>query len=143
MRDPNSACAAASLTLAQKLEYLRSRGGPNGTEPPSDRHIADAVNKEAGETIISHVTLGKLRKGEQPTTTDARLAALADYFGVDPLFLQRSREEIVNEIALRLRYLIALQADDITTTGRAANSHAALVEFVERAVSERRVEEDR
>ncbi|MGI5340536.1 hypothetical protein ACQEVS_25645 [Streptomyces sp. CA-181903] len=142
MKDANSACAAASLPLAQKLEYLRSRGGPDGTEPPSDRHIADAVNKEAGETVISHVTLGKLRKGEQVATTDARLSALADYFGVDPLFLQRSREEIVNEIALRLRYLIALHSGDITGAGRSGNSHAELVEFIERAVRERQGGED-
>ncbi|KAB7843732.1 hypothetical protein J7W19_25890 [Streptomyces mobaraensis NBRC 13819 = DSM 40847] len=143
MRDVNSACAAASLPLAQKLDYLRARGGPDGAEPPSDRHIADAVNKAAGETVVSHVTLGKLRKGEQVATTDARLAALAEYFGVDPLFLQRSREEIVDEIALRLRYLIALHSGDITGTGRLSSSHADLVEFVERAVRERQAGEDR
>ncbi|MFD6534983.1 hypothetical protein [Streptomyces goshikiensis] len=122
MSDANSESGTTPKTLAEKVNYLLTKAIPPGEEIPSDRQICEAINADAGRTVISHVTFGKLRKGTQTETSDERLDAISDYFGVNRRFLRTSEEEAVRDIAEQLSFLASIGSGDITgAAGRGAD----------------------
>ncbi|MFI8265366.1 hypothetical protein [Streptomyces sp. NPDC085665] len=122
MSEDREGPAALPVTLAEKIEYLLERAIPPSEERPSDRQVADSINEDAGTTIISHVTFGKLRKGQQLATSDDRLDAISDYFGVNRRFLKTNHQDAVRDIAEQLDFLASVGSGDITgTAGRGAD----------------------
>jgi transcriptional regulator with XRE-family HTH domain len=69
--------------LAQRLNRLFATVHPAGRGPYTLREAADAINSEAGETIISASYLSQLRAGQRREPSHSRLAAVARFFGVD------------------------------------------------------------
>ena len=69
--------------LAQRLNHLFATVHPAGRGPYTLREAADAINSEAGETIISASYLSQLRAGQRREPSHSRLAAIARFFGVD------------------------------------------------------------
>ena len=69
--------------LAQRLNRLFTTVHPAGRGPYTLREAADAINSEAGETIISASYLSQLRAGQRREPSHSRLAAIARFFGVD------------------------------------------------------------
>ena len=69
--------------LAQRLNRLFATVHPAGRGPWTLREVADAINSEAGETIISASYLSQLRAGQRREPSHSRLAAIARFFGVD------------------------------------------------------------
>ena len=69
--------------LAQRLNRLFATVHPAGRGPWTLREAADAINSEAGETIISASYLSQLRAGQRREPSHSRLAAIARFFGVD------------------------------------------------------------
>jgi transcriptional regulator with XRE-family HTH domain len=69
--------------LAQRLNRLFATVHPAGRGPYTLREAADAINSEAGETIISASYLSQLRAGQRREPSHSRLAAIARFFGVD------------------------------------------------------------
>ena len=69
--------------LAQRLNRLFATVHPAGRGPWTLREVADAINSEAGETIISASYLSQLRAGQRREPSHSRMAAIARFFGVD------------------------------------------------------------
>jgi transcriptional regulator with XRE-family HTH domain len=69
--------------LAHRLNRLFATVHPAGRGPYTLREAADAINSEAGETIISASYLSQLRAGQRREPSHSRLAAIARFFGVD------------------------------------------------------------
>jgi len=69
--------------LAQRLNHLFATVHPAGRGPYTLREVADAINREAGETIISASYLSQLRAGQRSEPSHSRLLAIARFFGVD------------------------------------------------------------
>ena len=69
--------------LAQRLNHLFATVHPAGRGPYTLREVADAINREAGETIISASYLSQLRAGQRSEPSHSRLLAIARFFCVD------------------------------------------------------------
>jgi ESX-1-secreted protein regulator len=69
--------------LAQRLNRLFETVHPAGRGPYTLREAADAINSEAGETIISASYLSQLRASQRTEPSHSRLTAIARFFGVD------------------------------------------------------------
>jgi transcriptional regulator with XRE-family HTH domain len=69
--------------LAHRLNHLFATVHPAGRGPYTLREVADAINREAGETIISASYLSQLRAGQRSEPSHSRLLAIARFFGVD------------------------------------------------------------
>lgn len=68
--------------LAQRLNHLFATVHPGGRGPYTLREVADAINREAGEPIISASYLSQLRAGQRTEPSHSRLVAIARFFGV-------------------------------------------------------------
>jgi transcriptional regulator with XRE-family HTH domain len=69
--------------IAERLNRLFATVHPAGRGPYTLREVADAVNAEAGENVISASYLSQLRTGQRGEPSLSRLAAVAKFFGVD------------------------------------------------------------
>ena len=69
--------------LAERLNHLFATVHPAGRGPYKLREVADAINGEAGTTIISVSYLSQLRAGQRTEPSHSRLVAIARFFGVD------------------------------------------------------------
>jgi transcriptional regulator with XRE-family HTH domain len=69
--------------LAERLNHLFATVHPAGRRPYTLREVADAINAEAGSTIISVSYLSQLRAGQRTEPSHSRLRAIARFFGVD------------------------------------------------------------
>lgn len=69
--------------LAERLDHLFATVHPRDRKPYTLREVADAINAEAGATIISVSYLSQLRAGQRTEPSHSRLVAIARFFGVD------------------------------------------------------------
>lgn len=69
--------------IAERLNRLFATVHPPGRGPYLLREVADAINAEAGERVISAAYLSMLRTGQRAEPSHSRLAAIARFFGVD------------------------------------------------------------
>jgi transcriptional regulator with XRE-family HTH domain len=69
--------------LAERLNHLFATVHPRDRKPYTLREVADAINAEAGATIISVSYLSQLRAGRRTEPSHSRLVAIARFFGVD------------------------------------------------------------
>lgn len=69
--------------LAERLNHLFATVHPAGRKPYKLREVADAINAEAGATLISVSYLSQLRAGQRTEPSHTRLKAIARFFGVD------------------------------------------------------------
>ena len=74
---------SAGNVLARRLDHLFATVHPPGRRPYTLREAADAINAEAGTTIISVSYLSQLRAGQRTEPSHSRLMAIARFFGVD------------------------------------------------------------
>lgn len=65
------------------MDHLFATVHPAGRGPYTYREAAEAINRTAGEKIISPNYLWQLRKGERAEPSHTRLTAIAEFFGVD------------------------------------------------------------
>lgn len=79
--------------IAARLDALFRGSAPGGRDEYSLRQVAKAVNEKAGEPLVSPSYLSLLRRGLRTDPSYAKLAALADFFGVSPgYFLEDAGE---------------------------------------------------
>jgi transcriptional regulator with XRE-family HTH domain len=108
--------------IAQRLEHLFQTVHPRDREPYSNREVADEINRRAGQQVISSTYLWQLRTGKRDDPTHSRLSAVAEYFGVSPMyFYDDSAAERANEQLELLSVLrdqgvrrMALRADGLS-----------------------------
>ena len=122
--------------IAARLDLLFRTRHPKGRGEYSLREVASAVNAKAGEAIVSPSYLSLLRRGLREDPSYARLAAIADFFGVPvdyflagdtpgpedpaPALAQAMEDEQIAAIALR-------------SAGLSENSLRAILAMVEAA----------
>jgi len=97
-------------TLATRLNQLFSLARPPHRAPYTDQEVATAISA-TGRTVISAKYLGELRTGQRRHLTEARAAAICDFFGVPPRYLtdQDTADQTDQELAL----LAALRSEHV------------------------------
>lgn len=107
-------------TLADKINHLFRTIYPAGRGEYSNAEVASRINEKGG-TTISSAYIWQLRKGLKDNPTKKHLEALADFFGVSPIYffddaasaridaelelLVLLRDSAIREIALRAQGL--------------------------------------
>jgi transcriptional regulator with XRE-family HTH domain len=72
--------------LAQRLDQLFRTVHPKDRGPYTPAEVADAINAEARERVVSATYLWLLRTGERDNPTLRHLTAIAKFFGVPPVY---------------------------------------------------------
>jgi hypothetical protein len=122
--------------LAQRLNRLFATAHPAGRGPWTLREVADAINSEAGETIISASYLSQLRAGQRREPSHSRLTAIARFFGVDVDYF--SPQVSAEDAARQAEVLTALRDPGVRTIALRAHglsepSLAAVLAVIENA----------
>ena len=122
--------------LAERLDLLFETVHPAGRGPYTLREAADAINAEAGETIISAAYLSQLRNGKREEPSHSRLAAIARFFGVDVEYFSGSAPAA--DAARQAEALAAMQdpgvrAIALRARGLSEPSLAAVLAVIENA----------
>jgi transcriptional regulator with XRE-family HTH domain len=68
--------------IASRLDALFRGSEPRGRDEYSLRKVARSINEKAGEAVVSPSYLSLLRRGLRADPSYAKLAAVADFFGV-------------------------------------------------------------
>ena len=93
--------------IAGRLDHLFATVHPAGRGPYTLREVADAINAEAGENIISAAYLSQLRTGQRAEPSHSRLSAIARFFGVEIDYF--SSETAAGEADRQLEFLVAMR----------------------------------
>ncbi|WP_042437601.1 helix-turn-helix domain-containing protein [Streptacidiphilus albus] len=100
-----------SSTIAARLEHLFKVVHPADRGPYSNAEVAERINTDAGEQILSATYLWQLKTGKRTDPTHSRLTAIAKFFGVSPMyFYEDEAAERANE---QLRVLSALRDEGV------------------------------
>lgn len=105
--------------VARRLDHLFTTVHPQGRGPYSYAEVAKAINDAAGDNIISHSYIWLLRTGQRDDPGMKRLAALAAFFGVSPLYFFGDAE--AERLAQQQELISALRQDMISTIATRAN----------------------
>jgi len=93
--------ATDGRTLADKLDHLFRTVHPRGRGEYSYAEVAKAIEDRGGPTV-SATYIWQLRKGRRDNPTKRHLEALADFFGVSPVYFfdNAEAERIADQLAL-------------------------------------------
>ena len=93
--------------LADRLDHLFRTVHPRARGPYTPAEVAEAINKAAGEKVISSTYIWQLRTGRRDNPTQRHLSALATFFGVSPMYFfdnaEASRDAIPPELIAALK----------------------------------------
>jgi len=93
--------------LADRLDHLFRTVHPKDRGPYTPAEVAGAINKAAGEKVISSTYVWQLRTGRRDNPTQKHLSALAAFFGVSPMYFfddtETSRDAIPPELITALK----------------------------------------
>jgi len=122
--------------MAGRLDHLIRTVHPAGRGPYTLREIADAVNAEAGTSLISAAYISQLRTGQRAEPAHSRLAALAKFLGVSIDYF--SDEVAAEEADRQLEVLVALRDAGVRSValraaGLSESSLAAVRAVIENA----------
>ena len=88
--------------IAERLDHLFSTVHPPGRGPYSLREVAEAINAEAGASVMSAAYLSQLRSGQRTEPSHSRLTAIARFFGVDVRYFSDDKAAIETDGQLEL-----------------------------------------
>lgn len=98
---------ASGRLLADRLDHLFRTVHPKDRGPFTPAEVAEAVNKAAGDRVISSTYVWQLRTGRRDDPTHKHLSALAAFFGVSPMYFfgdaEAARGAIPPELAAALK----------------------------------------
>jgi len=122
--------------LAGRLDHLIATAHPAGRGPYSLREIADAINSDAGTSLISAAYISQLRTGQRTEPSHSRLTALARFFGVGIDYF--SDQATAEDASQQLEVLLALRDHGVRTValraaGLSESSLAAVRAVIENA----------
>lgn len=119
--------------IATRLDALFRGRQPRGRDEFSLRKVANAVNAKAGEAIVSPSYLSLLRRGLRDDPSYAKLAAIADFFGVSPdYFLAEPPAEPGPDLARAIEDS-QIRTIALRSAGLSERSLRAILEMVETA----------
>jgi ESX-1-secreted protein regulator len=124
--------------LAQRLDYLFRTIHPKDRGPYTPAEVADAINAAAGGRVVSATYLWLLRTGERDNPTLRHLTAIANFFGVPPVYFLPDTG--TDDTALHAEVVAALTDDkvrDLTlrAAGLSDRSLQAIADMVDSARS--------
>jgi transcriptional regulator with XRE-family HTH domain len=93
--------------IARRLDHLFLTVHPPDRGPYSLREAAEGINQAAGTKLISAAYLSQLRNGERAEPSHSRLAAVAQFFGVDVRYF--SDDDIARRTDAELDVLATLR----------------------------------
>lgn len=93
--------------IGERLNHLFATVHPAGRGPYTLREAADAINAEAGASIISPAYLSQLRTGQRAEPSHSRLLAIARFFGVDASYF--NEDGAAEETDRQLEFLTAMR----------------------------------
>jgi transcriptional regulator with XRE-family HTH domain len=127
---------ARTVQLGERLDRLFRTVHPKDRGPYTPAEVAEGINKAAGERVISSTYIWQLRTGRRDNPTQRHLSALAEFFGVSPLYFfdqpNKDGETAPPELAA------ALQDEDLRTmalraAGLSGRALRAIREMIESA----------
>jgi ESX-1-secreted protein regulator len=93
--------------LADRLDHLFRTVHPKDRGPCTPAEVAEAINKAAGQKVISSTYVWQLRTGRRDNPTQRHLSALAAFFGVSPMYFfgdaEADRDAIPPELIAALK----------------------------------------
>jgi transcriptional regulator with XRE-family HTH domain len=93
--------------LASRLAHLFATVHPKDRGPYTPAEVAAAINKAAGDKVISEVYVWQLKTGRRDNPTYKHVIALARFFGVPPTYFfpdsETGRGAIPAEVAVALQ----------------------------------------
>ena len=72
--------------LADRLDHLFQTVHPKDRGPYTGAEVAEAINRAAGESVISATYVWQLRTGRRDNPTYRHLIAISRFFGVSPMY---------------------------------------------------------
>ncbi|MFJ2864993.1 hypothetical protein [Kitasatospora sp. NPDC087314] len=128
--------SAEGGVVAARLNHLFATVHPADRGPYANTEVAQAINEKAGHQVLGATYLWQLRKGKRQDPTHSRLKALADFFGVSPMYFYE--EETAKRTDAQLRLAAALRNPAIRqlaldADGLSENSLAAISTMIQSA----------
>ncbi|MFE6055075.1 XRE family transcriptional regulator [Kitasatospora sp. NPDC056446] len=128
--------SAEAGPIANRLNHLFETVHPADRGPYTNPEVAQAINEKAGHQVLSATYLWQLRKGKRTDPTHSRLMAIADFFGVSPLYFYE--EETAKRTDEQLRLAGALRSASIRQMvldmdGLSERSMAAIATMIQSA----------
>ncbi|PYC82574.1 XRE family transcriptional regulator [Streptomyces tateyamensis] len=136
MTDEGTPTQEQPSTIAARLDHLFKVVHPAGRGPYSNAEVAERINADAGEQVLSATYLWQLKTGKRTDPTHSRLTAIAKFFGVSPMyFYEDEAAERANE---QLRVLSALRDEGVRqlvlrADGLSARGLAGIAQMIEAA----------
>ncbi len=120
--------------FAERLEYLFRTVHPKDRKPFTNVEVADAINRAAGEQVISQAYVWQLRKGKKDNPTRKHIAALAAFFGVSPMYFfdDGEHEPLESEVKLAMKD-DAVRDVALRAVGLSDQTLKAMQELIDRA----------
>jgi transcriptional regulator with XRE-family HTH domain len=97
--------------FAERLDRLFRTVHPKDRGPYTPAEVADAINKAAGERMVSGTYLWLLRTGQRDNPTMKHLIAIARFFGVPPTYF--FPDDAVEQDAVPAEVVAALSDDKV------------------------------
>jgi transcriptional regulator with XRE-family HTH domain len=97
--------------FAERLDHLFRTVHPKDRGPYTPAEVADAINAEAGERVVSGTYLWLLRTGQRDNPTMKHLVAIARFFGVPPTYF--FPDDVVQQDAVPAEVVAALSDDKV------------------------------
>ena len=85
-RDPTAAHPTCPGPFAERLDHLLRTIYPSDRGPYTPAEVAEAINGEAGERVISGTYLWLLRTGQRDNPAMKHIIAIARFFNVPPTY---------------------------------------------------------
>jgi transcriptional regulator with XRE-family HTH domain len=93
--------------LATRIDLLLRSGRPGDPRPHTPAEVAEAINADAGDDVISGTYIWQLRTGRRDNPTYKHLIALSRFFGVSPTYFfdesETARGAVPADVAFALR----------------------------------------
>jgi len=97
--------------FAERLDRLFRTVHPKDRAPYTPVEVAEAINAEVGERVVSGTYLWLLRTGQRDNPTIKHLVAIARFFGVPPTYF--FPDEVVQQDAVPAEVVAALSDDKV------------------------------
>jgi transcriptional regulator with XRE-family HTH domain len=122
--------------LADRLDRSFRTVHPRDRGPYTPAEVADAINKAAGQKVISSTYVWQLRTGRRDNPTHKHLSALAAFFGVSPMYFFDDTE--AGRDALPAELIAALKDGEVRNmalraAGLSSRSLQAIRDMIESA----------
>ena len=97
--------------FAERLDHLFRTVHPKDRGPYTPADVAEAINAEAGERVVSGTYLWLLRTGQRDNPTMKHLIFIARFFGVPPTYF--FPDDLVEQDAVPAEVVAALSDDKV------------------------------